>query len=425
MRILIEKTRVDTIFNFFQPVVTEPLELEYLKSSLESSGHEVFLVDKMFRLQMSANIAPELVILNGYNTAEDAMRERAAEYRKQYPNSLIAASGVHVQLNKEVFRDEPFDLVIHSGSIEAFMRLLDVLQTWDGKTPLEGADIMSGEDGIWILGNEVNLEQAEQIVPDRALFKRIRRKTRYLDKKDVALFKSGVGCPHDCSFCYCKALNGSKYLKSDYRRLFQEMTELSPGYCWIVDDILMKNEHDARSFIEASNEAGFSGSIIGYLRADFIFRNQSILKKLKKAGLNEAIVGFEAPFHWQLQDYNKEIGPETFRDIVESLKAAEIDLTALFIVDPGYTRKDFRELRSFIRELDIEVFTMSIFTPIKGTADYEEMKDKIIDHRSNRSDFLHLILPSKLPKAVFYMEFYLTHLRLLRSGRVWKYILKR
>ena len=425
MRILIEKTRVDTLFSIFQPVVTEPLELEYLKASLENSGHEVFLVDKMFRLQIPKNIIPDLVVLNGYNTAGDTMKEKAIEYRKQYPYSLIAASGVHVQLNKEVFRDEPFDLVIHSGSIEAFIKLLDVLPAWDGETPIEGADLKSKVDCVWILGNEVNLEQAEQIEPDRALFKRIRRKTRYLDKKDIALFKSGVGCPHDCSFCYCKALNGRRYIESDYRRLFQEMTELLPGYCWIVDDILLKNENDARSFIEASNESGFTGRIIGYLRADFIYRNRSILKRLKKAGLNEAIVGFEAPFHWQLQDYNKEIGPDTFRDIVESLKAAEIDLTALFIVDPGYTRKDFRELRSFIRELDIEVFTLSIFTPIKGTADYEEMKDKIIDHRSNRSDFLHLILPSKLPKIVFYMEFYLTHLRLLRSGRVWKYILKR
>lgn len=425
MRILIEKTRVDTLFNIFQPVVTEPLELEYLKSSLESSGHEVFLVDKMFNVQMPIYITPELIILNGYNIAEDAMKERASEYKKQYPNSLIAASGVHVQLNKEIFRVEPFDLVVHSGSIEAFIRLLDVLQVWDGRTSLEGADIMSREEGSWILGKDVNLERAEQIVPDRALFKSIRKKTRYLDKKDVALFKSGVGCPYDCSFCYCKALNGGNYIESNYSRLFQEMTELSPGYCWIVDDVLLNNLQDSRSFIEASNEAGFKGRIIGYLRADFIYRNRSILKDLKKAGLNEAIIGFEAPFHWQLQDYNKGIGPEMFKEVVENLKSAKIDLTALFIVDPGYTRKDFRELRALIRQLDIEVFTLSIFTPIKGTADYEEMKENISDHRSNKSDFLHLILPSRLPKALFYMEFYLTHLRLLRSGRVWKYILKR
>ncbi len=425
MRILVEKTRVNTIFSIFQPVVTEPLELGYLKASLESAGHDVFIVDSMFGQRIPSNYVPELIILNGYNVAEDAMRIKAAEYRKQFPDSLIAASGVHVQLNKEIFRAEPFDIVVHSGSIEAFIKLLDALPTWNSKTSLDGSDIWSREDGSWVLGKEINLKRTEEILPDRSIFKSIRNKTRYLDKKDVALFKSGVGCPYDCSFCYCKALNGGKYLEPDYGRLFREMKELSPLYCWVVDDVLLKNEEDGRKFIEASNKAGFSGNVIGYLRADFINKNQSILRELKEAGLTEAIVGFEAPFHWQLKEYNKGIGPGMFREVVESLEAARIDLTALFIVDPGYTRKNFKELRDFIKELGIEVFTLSIFTPIKGTADYEKMKDKILDHRSRKSDFLHLILPSRLPKAGFYMEFYLTHLRLLRSGRVWKYILKR
>ena len=37
-------------------------------------------------------------------------------------------------------------------------------------------------------------------------------------------------------------------------------------------------------------------------------------------------------------------------------------------------------------------------------------------------DFLHLVLPSRLPKWLFYALFYAGHLRLLRSGRIRKMI---
>ena len=425
MIIFLEKVREKTIFSRLQPVIVEPLELEYLKSALLENGHQAYIIDAAFGINAPSEALPDMIILNGYNVAENLMIEKAKLHKIDFPEAMIAASGVHVQLNRETFRTDGFDLVVYSQSIEAFLELLSLLKDWDGAAPMVGSDVKSPVTDDWILGSEVTVQDLEKITPDREIYNSRRSMTRYLDRIEVALFKSGIGCPYGCTFCYCRELNGGKHVRSDYNRLFSEMERVGARNSWIVDDVLLRDNEDANRFIEASNNHRYSGEIIGYLRADFVYRYPELMPQLFKAGLKEAIIGFEAPFDSQLEEYKKGMSAETYKQVCDTLKTAGIDLIALFIVDPGYTHSDFKRLRMFISELQIEVYTISIFTPLKGTSDYEVYKEKIKDLRPEKSDFLHLILPSTLPKLLFYLEFYLSHLMLLKSGRVWKYILKR
>lgn len=425
MRIFLEKSRTKTLFSRLQPIVVEPLELGYIKSCLEYKGHEVYIIDELFKAKAPVGAEPDLIILNGYNVAENAMLTRAEEYKRLFPKALVSASGVHVQLNRDIFRVDQFDIVVHTQSIGSFIELLDQLDTWDGSIPIDGFDLKNKATGNWVEGKELLLEKTEDMIPRRDIFKAYRGITRYLDRRDVALFKSGIGCPYGCSFCYCRGLNGGRYIRSDYNSLFDQMMGLGARNSWIVDDILLKDDADALDFIRAAEAHCFKGEILGYLRADFIKKYPELMPRLGSAGLKEVIIGFEAPFEAQLDDYDKGMSSKIYKEVCETLRSSEIDLTALFIVDPNYTHNDFKKLRAYIRELNIEVFTLSIFTPLKGTKDYEKLKTSIIDNRPERSDFLHLILPSRLAKPIFYLEFYLSHLRLLKSGRVWKYILKR
>ena len=61
-------------------------------------------------------------------------------------------------------------------------------------------------------------------------------------------------------------------------------------------------------------------------------------------------------------------------------------------------------------------------TPLKGTPDYDKKKHLLTKKDPRKFDFLHLVLPSKIPKPLFYGLFYLGHLRLLKSKRIWKMI---
>jgi len=125
-----------------------------------------------------------------------------------------------------------------------------------------------------------------------------------------------------------------------------------------------------------------------------------------------------------LKGYEKSTNALDYPEVISLLKENEIDLTALFMVQPDYQIKDFRNLYKFINANKIDVYTISILTPIKGTELYELFKDKLITCNPGNFDFLHLVLKPRLPKWLFYLLFYGVHIRLLKSKRVWKYLLR-
>lgn len=105
------------------------------------------------------------------------------------------------------------------------------------------------------------------------------------------------------------------------------------------------------------------------------------------------------------------------------MQELDIDFSALFMVQPSYSIKDFNRLYKFIKDNQIDVYTLSIFTPMKGTKDFEREKLTIDDPK--KFDFLHLVMEPKLPRFIFYLLFYWTHIRLLKSKRIRKYLLEK
>lgn len=419
MIVFLKKVRVSTIFSKFEPVIVEPLELSYLKTVLNDMNIENHLIDELFLLEEPKDIVADVIILTGYNVAEDKILKEAKDYKKRFPNCKIIVGGVHIQLNREVFHKEYIDYVIHSQSLSLFKTLIDNII--DNKLPVsKGVDYYN--NGHWHLGEVDRVLERENILPDRRLFHNFKNRLRYLEKREVALIKGSIGCPYNCSYCFCKDLNHGHYIRSNYKKMAEEIKELNANYYWIVDDVLFANRIDALEFIHSMESITPRKKIIGYLRGDFILKEQDLLAGLKTAGLEEVIVGFEATNNEELDSYDKSINALDYPQIISLLKDNNIDLTALFIVQPDYGLKDFSNLYRFIKKNGIEVFTISILTPLKGTKNYEKEKMDLTTVNPEKFDFLHLVKKSKLPKIIFYALFYAIHLRLLRSKRVWKYI---
>ncbi|WP_422484927.1 B12-binding domain-containing radical SAM protein [Gudongella sp. DL1XJH-153] len=424
MLIFLEKVRKRTVFSIFEPIITEPLELLYLKSVLDKMGIKNRMVDPLFKLKEPENEIPDLVILTGYNTAQDEIKLRAAWWKKRNKETLVMVAGVHIQLNRTEFRQENIDLVFHSQDLTAFRDIVSIINKAEMPESIDGVDINIGE-GKWSLGNTIPVEYPEKVNPSRKFFEKHRQKLRYVDKRDLALIKGGRGCPYGCSYCYCRSLNDNVYVKPDFREMFGEMKEIDADNFWIVDDVLLTDTRDALQFIKASNETGFTGSIIAYLRADFIAGEKYLLPELYKAGLHEVIIGFETPDEKELLDYNKRMANGIYSDAISLLRENNISLTALFMVHPDYDLKEFLRLWRFIGKNGLDLYTISIFTPLQGSDGFEEYNNKLITKDPGKFDFLHLVLPSKLPKPIFYILFYLSHARLLLSRRIWKYIFAR
>ena len=444
MIVFLEKVREKTIFSFFEPIVTEPLELMYIKTILMQEKITSYIIDDKFKLDKPKGAIPNLVILTGYNVAENLIVSKAKAYKNKYPTVKIMVSGVHAQLNREVFRTKGIDYVYFSQSLETFRTFIktavdleldyekednkyisnkhinnkEVKSTYFQK----GVDIYNKLTDSWQLGQDDVLIKSENISPDRLVFNDIKSQTRYSDKTRVALVKSSHCCLYSCSFCYCRLLNNGIYLKPDYKKLISEISEIDSSYIWVIDDSFFITREDALDFIVNAKNEYLNKSLIIYLRADFIVENEDLMSELKSWGIDEVIVGFESEDESMLSEYNKGQTANIYEKAVNILKKEAIELTALFIVDPAYEIKDFLRLYKYIKKLDLDLYTISIMTPLKGTLDYELRKHELIEIDPRKFDFLHLVLKSKLPKWLFYTLFYLCHIRLIKSKRIRKMI---
>jgi len=429
MIVFLEKVREKTLFSALDPIITEPLELIYIQTVLSQEGIESYIIDPLFKMNKPGGIVPDLIILSGYNVAEKLIIKRANDYKGKYPFAKIMVSGVHAQINRQAFRVSGIDFVYFSQGFETFKSFLG------GAELTKGMDIYNKDTDTWIIGEDDLLKNSEDIVPCRGFFNLIKEKTRYIDKKSVALVKGAHGCPYKCNFCYCRLLNKGKYIKPDYDKLMSQVYNIDSEYIWLIDDCFLTTREDAISFIKASKKysdpgtggkapikCGSQKSLIAYLRADFIVENEGLLFELKACGLDEVIVGFESPDADKLEDYNKGQSSSIYKKLAAILKRENIELTALFIVDPQYHTRDFIRLFKYIKDLDISVYTLSIMTPLKGTLEYENKKHLLTTTDPAKFDFLHLVIPSKLPKWYFYSLFYIGHLRLLKSKRIRKMI---
>lgn len=421
MNILLKKVRIKTIFSRFEPIMVEPLELCYLKALMDELGYNSVIEDELFHTLEDKNMDCHVIILTCYNVAENRLLEEAQMYRRLFPDSKIIAGGIHVQLNSSLFHSKHIDYVIHSGSLQVLKHVLGLIEENSYEVSPVGYDFRNGDQ--WIIGDRYRLNEVEELVPSREFFNMHKDKLKYLDKERVALVKGSVGCPYRCNYCYCREINEGVYLNADYDKMAEQIKDLDTYYIWIVDDVFLKNRRDAEKFIEAVRKIGISKKYIVYLRADFIINQSDILGELIQAGLDEVIIGFESSNEEELESYEKGINALDYPLAIRILKEHNLDFTALFMVNPSYEIKDFMNLYRFIEKNQIEVFTLSIFTPIKGTGGYDE--EELVETNPRYFDFLHLVTKSKLPKPLFYLLFYGIHLRLIRSSRIRKFLRRR
>ena len=442
MNILLKKVRVKTLFSRFEPIKVEPLELSYLKSLCDQMGHSTYIKDELFErydikqsnviprrteytlLSRNLGFIPDIIVLTGYNVAENRILDEAKAYKTTYPHAKIIIGGLHIQLNASSFRKDYVDYVVHSQSLNVLRKIIQIIGEEKFMKPLnqaKGFDYRRGSE--WLIGSKDVIDFNEEIFPNREFFYKNKNSFHYLDKRSIALIKASSGCPYKCSYCYCRELNGGSYIRADYSKMIHEMKAIDAEYFWIVDDVLFVSGQDVNDFIAEAKNQEFQKKFIAYLRADFIIKEEDKLGLLKEAGLNELIIGFEAITQKELKEYNKGADPLDYPRVISILKDKGIDYTALFMLQAQYRIKDFINLYRFIKENDIETFTLSIFTPIKGTKGYED--HNLLTNNPEKFDFLHLVTKSKLPKPLFYLLFYGMHLRMLKSKRIWKLLIRR
>jgi radical SAM superfamily enzyme YgiQ (UPF0313 family) len=96
---------------------------------------------------------------------------------------------------------------------------------------------------------------------------------------------------------------------------------------------------------------------------------------------------------------------------VQILHDLDIDIFASFILKPDFTRDDFDLLRNYCRTLDLMFSSYAVLTPLPGTDLYQEVREEIMVENYDYYDFIHTLLPTKLPLKEFYRQYYVLYVK--------------
>lgn len=427
MKVLLVKCHKKTIYSWIEPIVTEPLELEYLSALLEELQiqHRVYdpLLEKSDFEGVFLAYEPDLLLLSGYITAVDRIIDYSKYAKRKNADIKVVVGGVHAEINYRDFFVDTIDVIVHSNGIKTLESLLKTSFAINKLRKVEG--IAFRELNQWRVNNKVNSCLENLPLPDRSYFEKYKMNTKYLNYSPVAIVKTALSCPFHCNFCYCRLLNGGSYGTRTIDSVVEEIQRIGAEYVWIVDDSFLIDRGRVLEFIDKVKRERVHKKFIAYSRVDFIAKNEDIIEKLKDIGFLELIVGMEAVEDEKLNNFNKSASAEENRRTVKILKKNDIRLTALFIVGIEFTIKDFKKMRRWIREMKLESYTVSIYTPIKGTEHYRAYESKIQTQDWGKWDFLHLVLePHHMSKALFYFQFYLIYMeQFFRSKYIRDYIL--
>jgi len=391
---------MDTLF------MHEPLALEYLGAGLRLGNHEVVIFDARLEHDYEAALRsykPHVVGLTAFTNQLSIVKEMASKIKVINPGIFTIVGGHHATVKPEDFNVNDIDLVVRGEGVTA---LSEILQCLESNKPFD--NIL----GLGIPGPEMHLTPSrphpnldELPIPDRSLT--IKYRKDYFEEwmKPIASIRTSLGCTNRCTYCALWALTGGKYLVRKTELIIEELQSIEEPNIFFCDDESMCDWQRMDKLADLIRESDIKKKYYLYARVDTILKHPNLFAKWKDIGLAEVFIGFESFTNKQLNDLKKNITIEQQYKAAKILNDLKIGIAGSFMVDPSYTREDFDGLISHIRSLKVDVVICSILTPLPGTQLYESKKAELITDKPEAYDFLHTVLPTKLPLKEFYSEY--------------------
>ncbi len=404
-------------------IVTEPLALETLAAAIDGMEdgrvtHRIYdpLIEGGRPEPVIRREKPDILFLSGYLTASHEILRLARAAKRIDPDLTVWVGGVQAEAAPETFYDPHVDAIFTGGALGAVRDLL----THHGQDFPSGyaqtAGIVHREGGFWRQTSPRTLQAGEIPLPDRTYFDHHRSKIRYMGRRGVALVKTTVGCPADCSFCGCRIQNGGRFIARDLTGVERELQALSTDEVWIVDDDFLVSRNRVLAWIEMLERLEVQGRhyrFIAYGRADGLLTMADLIPRLKALGFVEWIVGFESIEDQRLEELDKGTTAGVNDRVVALLKGEGLTLTALFMVSPEDGVTTFRRLARWLKQKQVKRYTLSIATPLPGTPAYRPVPARELRYY----DFLHLVTP---PRRMHRFTFYFLFWKLTLAARPWR-----
>jgi radical SAM superfamily enzyme YgiQ (UPF0313 family) len=449
VNILLIKPETVGILSYTYLVEHEPLEMEYLYTVFTAMGHHAVIYDRRYELtsmkKKLKEVKPDVVCVTGYITQQKLVIKYCDVIKSYDPEIQIILGGSNVEINYANYFGSKADYLYHLSGLENQKKLIRYIEqekqaykqakddSASGSAEEELADrdnhrdtrlslkdipgICYRENGEWIVNPKVVETPADLPVPDRTYFYKNKHRFRYLCFRPLALVKNSYSCRKACNFCFCTNRNSGRYACRSVESLVDEIASLDVPAIHITDDDFLIHRGYLKEFIRLIKERDIHKKYLIYGRADFIAHNEDIIKEFAEIGLSLIMVGLEATSEEELDSYNKRVTVSENEECIRILAENNVICAGLFIVHPGMTKEDFKKLYNWIAARKI-IPTVSVFTPMQGSAMYKKYEDQMINKDVTKQDLFHCLLkPEHMSVGAFTREYYKLSLGLAFKNR--------
>lgn len=395
-----------------------PLGLAYLAAYLQKHGHQCRIIDGLacpLSLEEICRIAREYDWVGITVVSSYALRaiELIRLLKRNCPDIPVVVGGPHVTVLPKTMLDEGADYAVIGEGEETLLELVEGRENVQGVALLIGGKIQLNRRPMIQDLNRVPLP-ARDLLPMHLYRSSIARSDR---QPSHAMFTSR-GCPGMCTFC-SKATFGTQVRYFSVERIVEEFFLLRDKYgakdIAVWDDNFVANNEIALAVCEElkRRKLGITWSVEA--RVDHV--NQEVLTALKEAGCNYIAYGIESGSQRVLDYLNKKITKERIKETVAMTKRTGIPIRGYFILGlPTETLKEMEETVRFAMELDIDLASFTMFTPLPGTAEY--FRALKTGSFSDPEYYLHTIIPEfNFPKTVLYTPEGMTASQLINFHR--------
>ena len=407
MRVLLVQPKWSlSLVGFNRLARPEPLALEVLKASLPH--HESIILDLRVDERPNAleetlaTFKPQVVGVTGYTTDVPNARQVLAEIKACDPTIVTVMGGHHVSLCPEDFDSPNVDFIVVGEGEVTFPALLDALASKRDPRGEEG--IIYRENGRQVFtGPRAPIRDLDTSpVPDREATAPYRDQYFFRFWQGAYTMESARGCPYRCNFCSVwKFYQGKCRLKSS-DTVVDQLAALPGEFIAFVDDNFLQSLPRAQAMYERIKAMGLKKHYWIQARSDSIVRRPDIVEKWASIGLSTVLVGLEGFREQDLAKVNKSNSVAANEKAVEIMHQHNIDIWGAFIVDPTWVRSDFDQLIQYVRALKITFPQFTVLTPLPGTDLFKERVQDLVTRNFAKFDFLHTVLPTKLPVEEFY-----------------------
>lgn len=369
----------------------EPLEMEYLYTVLQH--HELYLldgiVDRRDPVRLASKLNIQVVLFTSLITTVNEVLKTASRLKKLPAPPLIFVGGPDAEVVPEHFYSNDIDGVFFANQLEGIKLTLDRINQSNPFFDIPGGAFPV--NGVFKRNPALPFEPGNIIRPKHFLLEQNPDRYKIIYYKPCASIKTAFGCTGKCTFCFCTEMNSGTYSARPMHDVVAEIEEIKVNNILILDDNFFASRHRMLEFCQLIRERNIKKEFVAIGNARFIVQNPDVMAELRNAGVKAVMVGFEYVTDDELSAIDKEATVRDNDRTVEICRELDIDLFALFIVDPAWRHADFRRLARYIKKNKIPFALFSTLTVFPGTTLARQHPERSPDmSKSWRFDLLRL-----------------------------------